>query len=265
MKNYSFSIKNLFYSQSERYFCKNSKFRELIKNKRVALVGPANYLTLFNWGKIIDNYDIVARINRGIELIDNHKNALGTRTDILYNCLIEKSDNGGVISLRNLKKNNVKWVCSQLHSDVDGNVFKNRLHPEVKFLTILKLRYFLNLHIHEYKNYSFLNRQLKCRANTGFSAIFDLLDNDAKEVFVSGFSFYLDSFIKGYKKGSKMDEEEFAKNCFNSKRHNQKNQWNYLKSIKNNPKLTFDPILNEVLNLNSLEKKEFLIILKKYI
>lgn len=264
MSIHSLSIKNLFYAQSKKYFCKNSKFKELIRNKRVALVGPANYLTLFNWGEIIDSYDVVARINRGMELIDSFPNALGSRTDVLYNCLIEKNDNGGVISLRNLKKNKVKWVCSHLHSDANGNVFKNKLHPEVKLLTILKLRYFLNLHIHEYENYSFLNSQIKCRANTGFSAIFDLLDNEAKEVFISGFSFFLDSFVKGYKKGSKRSEEEFAKECFMSKRHDQKNQWGFLKSQQNNPKLVFDPILKEILNLKNLEQGKFLEILKKY-
>ena len=46
-----FSLKTLFYSKSSRYFSENNKFRNLIKDKKVAIVGPANYLTHFNWGK----------------------------------------------------------------------------------------------------------------------------------------------------------------------------------------------------------------------
>ena len=46
------------------------------------------------------------------------------------------------------------------YSDIKGNVFENKLHPEIKFLTVLKLRYFLNLHIYDYENYSFLNKDL---------------------------------------------------------------------------------------------------------
>jgi hypothetical protein len=110
-----------------------------------------------------------------------------------------------------------------------------------------------------------LNKKIQCRANTGFSAIFDLLENQAKEIFITGFSFYLDSFVKGYKKGSNRSEKEFANECFNSKRHNQKNQWSFLKSHKNNPKLVFDPVLKEILNLKNLDKNEFVKILKKYI
>ena len=49
-----------------------------------------------------------------------------------------------------------------------------------------------------------------------------------------------------------------------SKRHNQKNQWGFLKSQQNNPKLVFDPILKEILNLKNLEQGKFLEILKKF-
>lgn len=264
MQKYNFSLAKLFYFLNYRYFRRNNEFRGLVKNKKIAIVGPANYITKFNWGGIIDSYDLVVRVNRGIELVETQSRSIGKRTDILYNCLIEKIDNGGHISLRNLKKNNVKWVCAPLYSDIKGNVFENTLDPEIKLLTVLKLRYFLNLHIYDYKNYSILNNELKCRANTGFSAIFDLLENEAKEIYITGFSFYLDSFIKGYKKGSNKNEEDFANKCFNSIRHNQNNQWGYLKSKKNNPKFSFDPVLKEILNLKKLDKRKFIEIMNKY-
>ena len=39
---------------------------EFLKNKSVALVGPAKYLSCSNYGVEIDSHDVVVRINRGI-------------------------------------------------------------------------------------------------------------------------------------------------------------------------------------------------------
>ena len=236
---------------------KKNNFNSFVKNKSIALVGPANYLNHFRFGQIIDNYDYTARINRGMELVENNRLSIGSKTDILFNCLIEHNDNGGKISLTKLKQNDVKWLCTIPYSDFNGNVNSNKLNPQVNFITKMKLKYFFNLHIHDYKNYKELNRKINCRANTGFSAIFDLLENGAKKIYVCGYSFYLDSFMQGYKMGCEKDEEKFAEDCFNSVRHNQLNQWKYLKEIRKDKRLIFDPILEEILNLKELDRKEF--------
>ena len=182
---------------------------------------------------------------------------------ILFNCLIEHEDNGGVISIRELKKNKIKWVCTTPRSNFSGETNSNKLSKGVKFLTFLKLKYFFNLHIFDYKKYNKLNKSISCRSNTGFSAIFDLLECGAKEIFITGFSFYMDSFLEGYKKGCSRSEEEFAKDCFSSIRHDQINQWEFLKTYKNNPRLKFDPILLELLNREQLNRDEFKDIIKQ--
>ena len=243
---------------------KRKNFSEFIKNKSVVLVGPAKYLTYLNQGDEIDNFDLVCRINRGAELVPQFSEKLGSRTDILFNCLIEKNENGGKISLKSLKSNNIKWLCTIPYSDSKCNVFKNKLHPEFKLLTKLKLKFFFNFHIYDSEKYSQLNKSIKCRANSGFSAIFDLLDNGAKELFITGFSFYLDSFIEGYKKNSFKSEDQIANDCFVSIRHNQFNQWSLLKSKINDPRLKFDPILEKILKLDKLNKDEFKNIMKKF-
>tara|TARA_B100001248_G_scaffold239026_1_gene204032 strand:- start:6436 stop:7206 length:771 start_codon:yes stop_codon:yes gene_type:complete len=245
-------------------FLQRDNFSSFIKDKKIALVGPANYLNYFEFGKDIDNYDLVARINRGIELVNkNNNNKIGSKTDILFNCLIESNDNGGQIKLRDLKKNKVKWICTIPSSDYSGYSISNKLSSGVSYLTVLKLKYFLNLHIFDYKKYNELNKKVQCRTNTGFSAIFDLLESGAKEVFITGFSFYLDSFMKGYKKGCSRTEDEFAKDCFSSVRHDQLNQWLFLKKNKNDPRLSFDPVLKEILKIKKLDRIEFDKILKK--
>ena len=241
----------------------NKKFNSYLKNKRVALVGPANYLSEFEMGELINSKDIVVRLNRGMELVEANKKYIGNRTDILYNCLIEHPDNGGGINIKNPIDKNVKWVCTIPYSTADGKKTYPFLHPKVKLLKLIKLYLKLNFHISDWKKYAILNKNLASRANTGFAAIFDLLQYDLKELYVTGFSFYLDSFFKGYKKGCERNEEIFSEQCFKSVRHNQNNQWEYLKNNKNDIRLNFDPVLMEILKLNKLDRKLFRAIIEK--
>tara|TARA_B100000242_G_C43054350_1_gene493033 strand:+ start:2467 stop:3240 length:774 start_codon:yes stop_codon:yes gene_type:complete len=240
-----------------------STLKKYVEGKKVALVGPANYLNYFEFGPIIDSCDLTARVNRGIELVADNKKKVGSKTDILFNCLIEHNDNGGKLDFDELKKNNVTWICTIPRSDFYGNATSNKLSKGVNLLTLLKLKLFFNFHVFDYKSYNILNKKVKCRSNTGFSAIFDLLESGAKEIFITGFSFYMDSFMAGYKKGCLKDEDKFAEDCFLSIRHNQINQWKYLKGFKNHPNLSFDPVLQELLEKDDLNRKDFPEILKK--
>ena len=110
----------------------------------------------------------------------------------------------------------------------------------------------------DHKLYSRLNQRIECRANTGFAAIFDILSMNPSHLFVTGFSFYLDSFFSGYKFGCDRDEDEFAEQCFVSVRHNQFNQWSCLKEeAASNNRLVFDPILSDILLMEKLDRAEF--------
>ena len=68
--------------------------------------------------------------------------------------------------------------------------------------------------------------------------------------------------MKGYKKGCSRSEDKFAKDCFSSVRHDQLNQWLFLKKNKNDPRLSFDPVLTEILQRKKLDRNEFNEILK---
>ena len=230
-------------------------YETYLKGKTVALVGPANYLTHLELGKIIESHDIVVRINRGMEVIDSYPKSLGKRTDILYNCLIDSPDNGGKIDVDFYKSKGVEWVSTIPGSKANGECKSNDLHPMVRKSNVKLIKDNFNFHVMDYEWYSQINKNVSCRANTGFSAIFDLLDHSICTLFVCGFSFYLDNFIDGYKKGCERDEEEFAKQCFVSKRHNQKNQWAYLKCVSRlNDRINFDPVLEKILQMEELSR-----------
>lgn len=229
-----------------------------ISNKKVALVGPASYLTILNMGKIIDSHDIVVRVNRGLELISSYPKNVGTRSDILYNCGIKKLDNGGNLNIEYFKSKKVKWVSTTPNSDHNGHCHDNSLHPLVDKNFIEQAKINFKFHLMDWHDYFHINKHVKCRSNTGFAAIFDLLNHNPSELFICGYSFYLDSFIKGYKDGCERDEEEFAKQCFVSERHVQPNQWSYLKKyVHKEKRITTDPILGKILNMEKLSREKF--------
>ena len=83
-----------------------------------------------------------------------------------------------------------------------------------------------------------------------------------KSLSIYGFSFYLDGFISGQKSGVEKEknctEQEFADMAFNSKRHVQKNMWQYAKNtLLDNKKVILDSKLKQILELNSLDRKLF--------
>ena len=234
------------------------RYNEYLKGKSVAIVGPAAYLKKFNFGEKIDSFDCVVRLNRGLEVIESLSQSVGRKSDILYNCLIERPDNGGELNVDFFKANHIDWICTIPNSTKEGLSKSMDLHPDVRPSNVKKLKKNFNFRIMDYKIYNKVNSKIECRSNTGFAAIFDLLSFDIKSLFITGFSFYLDDFIEGYKNGCDRDEKSFALDCFNSERHKQKPQWEYLKKIyKKSENITADSILEEILELDELSRSNF--------
>ena len=233
----------------------NNKYQDYLNGKKVALVGPAEYLTKLNTGKYIDSFDVVVRINRGTEVINKYFDSIGSRTDILYNCLIKSPDNGGDIKVKEYKKNKIKWIATTPSPYLNEGSKPNELHKMVSWFTVFKLKLNFNFHIMDQKKYSLINKKVESRANTGFASIFDLLNHDISKLYITGFSFYLDNFMPGYKSGCERDEEEFAKQCFVSKRHKQEPQWRYLKEIfQKDKRIEVDKILKKILTMDKLSR-----------
>jgi hypothetical protein len=233
----------------------DKKYKKYLEGKSVAIIGPAEYLTKLETGRYIDSFDIVVRINRGTEVIEKYSNSIGTRTDILYNCLIKSPDNGGDIKIKEYLKSGVKWISTIPSSDINGICKSNKLHNMVGWFTVFKLKRNFNFHIMDYRKYSVVNEHVLSRANTGFAAIYDLLNHGVSKLYITGYSFYLDNFISGYKDGCERDEEEFAKQCFASKRHKQEPQWKCLKEIvKKDDRIEVDAILQKILNMEDLSR-----------
>jgi len=238
-------------------------FKEYIEGKTISLVGPAKYLKGKGYGKSIESSDIVIRINRGIESTNNYPKDLGTRTDILYSCLIEKSQQAGKLDPKELKgKYKINHIVAPPVSDYSGISNSNSFHGMVNMKTVKAIEKVIPIRLISSSFHTTLAKKVSCKPNTGFLSIFDLLSFNIKSLSIYGFSFYLDGFIDGQKSGVELEknctEQEFANMAFNSKRHIQKNMWKYASNnLLNNNKVKLDPILEKILSLESFSKNSF--------
>ncbi|MFW6130642.1 MAG: glycosyltransferase family 29 protein, partial [Atribacterota bacterium] len=62
-------------------------FSNFVKGNSAVLVGPAKSIEGSNQGEMIDSFNLVVRMNKAVPVPDSVKEDIGSRTDILYNCL----------------------------------------------------------------------------------------------------------------------------------------------------------------------------------
>jgi hypothetical protein len=234
-------------------------FYNLINNKSIALVGPAGYMKGGGFGKDIDSHDYIVRLNRGIECVNSRQNDLGSRTDILYSCMIEAPENTGVLDAESLQKEHlVKFIVAPPESDIKGKSKTTRLHPMANQNTVNQIIQRIPFRIIDHVFHTHLASKVNCRPNTGFLAIYDLLRHNPLKLSLYGFSFYLDGFDPDYKSDLKVKQKDYALKCFNSNRHVQKNMWKYAKdTLLNDSKVFLDPTLKKILKLYHFNKEEY--------
>jgi hypothetical protein len=239
-------------------------YRKMVSGKSVAIVGPAMYMMNSGHGDEIDSHDIVVRINRGLESTLLYPSDIGKRTDIYYSCLIERAQQTGKLDPDTIINTyGINHIVAPPHSDIKGISNSMRFHDLVDENTLRNL-HMSGISIYMIDNifHTDLAIKVNCKPNTGFLAIYDLLSTDLKSLSIYGFSFYLDGFLPGQKSGVENEknctEQEFANMAFNSKRHVQKNMWNYAKeTLLKNPIVNLDPVLEVILNLKFLDRNLF--------
>lgn len=235
-------------------------YESLIRDKRVAIVGPAQYMMGKKLGKEIDSHDIVVRINRSIESCENFGNDIGFRTDVLYSCMIEKPENAGKMDITNMVNKNIKFICIPPRSTMKGIAFDPKaITASANLKKLDKIKSKINTRVIDMNLNNAIAKNVDCRPNTGYLAIFDLLSYNPKVLSIYGFSFYLDGFIENSKSGiTNMTEKEYAEKCFNSKRHVQKNLWKYAKdTLLINQNVKLDKTLELILKMKTFTKNEF--------
>lgn len=235
-------------------------YLDFIKDKTVAIVGPAQYMMGKKLGREIDDHDVVVRINRSIESCNDFGIDIGKKTDVLYSCMIEKPENAGEISVDELLERNICFVCVPPKSSMRGIANNSvQISEYANYEKFNNIKEKINTRVIDAGLNNRIAMKVNCRPNTGYLAIFDLLEHQPQKLSIYGFSFYLDGFIKNTKKGiTGMSEKDYAAKCFNSKRHVQSNLWRYAKeALINNTSVYLDETLQKILSMENFSKETF--------
>mgnify|MGYP003642276861 CR=1 FL=1 len=174
----------------------NDDLLSLVEGKRVVVVGPAPYLAGHGAGKEIDSYDIVVRPNAFAPPSSLRKD-YGSRTDVMFHNLGTPWQEG---LKEQIKKNEdsfkkLKLVgCLATKSDHSETNFLN--WPEDYVSNVVRNfkevnKYNIPFYWIGNVDYRKLYRRIGVEPNTGIMSIAVLLHYPVKEIFVTGFSFYL--------------------------------------------------------------------------
>ena len=228
----------------------DTRYNELLKDKRVIIVGPSPSLEGSGKGKWIDDFDVVVRINKGFPIETGLEKDLGTKIDIHYHSLSTDEHVGGKVHFKELKDNGVflttaypKWV-QPFYND---------------FLKFSNENKNWNIPFHELNTeyYLSISDMLGTRPNSGTLSIVDLICYDLKELHITGFTWFKDGWRKSYKDHEKIfgkeegrkKEEAWRNNCFNGN-HLQTPQEDLVREVYlNDDRVFIDDVMKQILNV----------------
>jgi hypothetical protein len=203
-------------------FLVSERLMTIVKNKTIAIIGPAQYLENIEQGDKIDSYDVIIRFNSSISIPNVMNSKIGSRTDIwIYN--FKNSE-----ILENLPEKLPQLIfCPYPKETINANI--NNL-PEIPLECI------------ENDFYQQLLMALKFEPNSFLLILLILLRQNIKSIYVSGFSFMYDGYYDG-----RQISETSASNALITNKENKNGAISVVKKIYNaNDKLFLD---NTMINL----------------
>lgn len=219
-----------------------SKFKNLIKGKKVLLLGPASHILNPENTSDFKNFDVIVKLNKMVEKASFSDEELNNRNDILYHCLQIDLPNGDLpYSVETWKSKGVKhlripFTGATAHYRMNINRFiKSNLSVGIEFSTI-PIDVFNQINID-------CDNTLP---STGILAISDLLLQEPEILHIRGLTFGRTGYSKEYK------NDQWHKNKDHRKRttkHNLEKQILLFKRLyKNSDNIVVDNELKEVLD-----------------
>ena len=158
-------------------FLVSERLMTIVKNKTIAIIGPAQYLENIEQGVKIDSHDIIIRFNSSISIPTDMSPKIGSRTDIwIYN--FKNSE-----ILENLPDKLPQLIFCPYPKETINTNMKNL--PEIPLECI------------ENDFYQQLLMALKFEPNSFLLVLLILLRQNVKSIYVSGFSFMYDGYYDG--------------------------------------------------------------------
>ncbi len=207
-----------------------NNLEQLINNKRIAIIGPADYVNnelTDKHGEYIDNFDIVIRLNSMIKYpIENPEleKYYGKKFDILASSFWYMSlgcDSIAVNTSRFIDLDQYKDISHSLilFENINRNLFnhiynKNKLFFDKKDnFSYCNVPNFQHCNVIKYLNNIYHNPKTP---TTGILAIANILLMNPKELYVSGITAYKDTKYNGYYDNYNLLSKEKTKTLFNN-------------------------------------------------
>lgn len=157
------------------------------KDKRVAIVGGADSVLKEKLGGYIDGFDVVVRINKGVEIIAAQSEYVGERTDVLFHSFLEIAPHlgGSPITPGLWHERNVKILLFALNYEYGWNILKlfllflKNTKRKFKFSQLSKDLYLKNVAVVQPNG-----------PTTGFIAINTVFNCQPKELYITGITFF---------------------------------------------------------------------------
>ena len=228
----------------------DQSYNEMLKGKRVVVVGPSPSLEGSGKGDWIDDFDVVVRINKAFPVEEEMTKDIGTRTDIHYHCLCTDMHCGGPVFYQEMKDADVFVSCPYPK-------YVSPFYPDVTRFENDNKKWDLGFHVLDTNYFMDIADMLGTRANSGTLTILDLLCYDVKELHITGFTWFRDGWRKSYKDHTKIfgeeegkkKEEKWLKGEFDGN-HVQKPQEDLVREIYlNDDRVFIDDIMKEILEV----------------
>lgn len=231
----------------EKFYFQPDYFSKLVSGKKICLVGPADYNNPNS--HLIDQYDLVVRINKGtqMESTGNH----GSRTDILYHVVNQHKENGGPIKIE--KPYHLRLAYPILNLE-DNSTFNNigtiRDFAVIFYHSELYNSFTeTNFSIVDEIKYIQFEQILKSRPNSGLIAIWDLLQYDIQELYITGFTLFQTNYNINYRSTVDNQLNTGEQATYRMKQHGNHDQYKsslyFRENILNHPKVIYDLILKD--------------------
>ncbi len=231
-----------------------NKYENYLKNKRVVLVGPGHHTKNAKQHDMIESYDIVVRINDGIGLAKKYPEDIGRRTDILY-CVLNKMYfkqlrygplvRETVFTEKKIVayKKFLKWI-SITHAHLNSK--------HVWTLKEMNRKAKIPIYLVEKNVYKNVKKGNDKKVSAGIVTIYDLLQHEIKELYITGISFFDRTTVKV--KNNKIYRSGYIRRIVSKSsrlKHDIKKELKFFVELcKNDKRIICDDVLSRIVEDN---------------
>ena len=220
---------------------KINNFNNYILKDDVKILGPAECNEVDNNFKLNSNYKTCI-CNTSIKLLGNEN--FTSKVDIYFHCVSTHKENGDCIDVDKL----IKYQCKDIVFVYPFLEFNS----DSTFRNIGTLKVYIKLCEYDFKSlnlwvidkdyYLNLEKNIKCRPNTGLLMMDMLINkNIDNQIYITGFTFFKTPYVNGIRDKidgitEKSNNVSALNRMKNAGHHNQENQIEYFKKITKNNK-----------------------------